>query len=199
MSASLPTVSVLVLNLNGRAYLDACLASLEAQVYPGDRFEVVVVDNGSTDGSLEFVRAAHPRVRIVKFASNRGFCAPYNAAIRDCGSQFVALLNNDTRVAPDWLAELVSAAQRHSAAAVAAKILSWNGEAIDFAGGVISFIGHSWQARFRRAGDTLVRRETAACRLRRIRAVRPHGVHRRWRLRRGVFSPTSRMSISAGG
>jgi GT2 family glycosyltransferase len=145
VSASLPTVSVLVLNLNGRAYLDACLASLEAQVYPGDRFEVVVVDNGSTDGSLEFVRAAHPRVRIVRFASNRGFCAPYNAAIRDCGSQFVALLNNDTRVAPDWLAELVSAAQRHSAAAVAAKILSWNGETIDFAGGVISFIGHSWQ------------------------------------------------------
>ena len=57
-----PTVSVLVLNLNGREYLDSCLASLEAQVYPRDRFEIVVVDNGSTDGSLEFVRAAYPRV-----------------------------------------------------------------------------------------------------------------------------------------
>ena len=145
MSASLSTVSVLVLNLNGREYLDSCLASLEAQDYPRERFEVVVVDNGSTDGSLEFVRVTYPRVRAVKFHSNLGFCAPYNAAIRNCESQFVALLNNDTRVAPDWLAELVSAAQRHAAAAVAAKILSWDGATIDFAGGVTSFIGHSWQ------------------------------------------------------
>ena len=146
MSASPPTVSVLVLNLNGREYLDSCLASLEAQVYPRERFEIVVIDNGSTDGSLEFVSAAYPRARVVKFASNQGFCAPYNAAVRDCESQFVALLNNDTRVAADWLTELVSAAQRHEAAAVAAKILSWDGTAIDFAGNVTSFIGHSWQA-----------------------------------------------------
>ncbi len=148
MSENLPTVSVLVLNLNGREYLDSCLASLEAQVYPRDRFEIVVVDNGSTDGSIEFVRATYPRVRVLGFDSNLGFCAPYNAAIRNCQSEFVALLNNDTRVAPDWLAELVSAAERHRAAAVASKILSWTGETIDFAGGVTSFIGHSWQAHF---------------------------------------------------
>ena len=146
MSESLPTVSVLVLNLNGREHLDSCLASLEAQVYARDRFEIVVVDNGSTDGSLEFVRAAHPRVRIVRFDSNRGFCAPYNDAARQCQSHFIALLNNDTRVAPDWLTELVSAARRHSAAAVAARILSWDAETVDFAGGVTSFIGHSWQS-----------------------------------------------------
>jgi GT2 family glycosyltransferase len=148
VSASRPTISVLVLNLDGREYLDSCLASLEAQVYPRDRFEIVVVDNGSTDGSLELVSGTYPRVRVVKFDSNLGFCAPYNAAIRDCESQFVALLNNDTRVAPDWLAALVSAAQRHDAAAVAAKILSWDGTTIDFAGGVTSFIGHSWQPDF---------------------------------------------------
>src|SRR6187455_1365271 len=134
MTEAFPTVSVLVLNLNGREYLDSCLASLEAQVYPRDRFEIVVVDNGSTDGSLELVSSTYPRVRVVKFDSNLGFCTPYNAAIRDCESQFVALLNNDTRVAPDWLAALVSAAQRHDAAAVAARILSWDGATIDFAG-----------------------------------------------------------------
>ena len=145
MSASLPTVSVLVLNLNGREYLDSCLASLEAQVYPRDRFEIVVVDNGSTDGSVELVSGTYPRVRVVKLHSNLGFCAPYNAAIQACESQFVAVLNNDTRVAPDWLPELVSAAQRHNAAAVASRILSWDGATIDFAGGVTSFIGHSWE------------------------------------------------------
>jgi GT2 family glycosyltransferase len=146
VSGSLPSVSVLVLNLNGREHLEPCLASLEAQAYPRDRFEIVVVDNGSTDGSLEFVRTACPRARIVAFESNRGFCAAYNAAIRDCESEFVALLNNDTRVAPDWLTELVSAADRHSAAAVASRILSWDGATVDFAGAVTSFIGHSWQS-----------------------------------------------------
>jgi GT2 family glycosyltransferase len=145
VSASLPTVSVLVLNLNGREHLDSCLASLEAQVYPRERFEIVVVDNGSTDGSLELVRSTYPRARLVKFDSNLGFCAPYNAAIRTCESEFVALLNNDTRVASDWLAELVSAAERHAAAAVASKIMSWDGATIDFAGGITSFLGHSWQ------------------------------------------------------
>jgi glycosyltransferase involved in cell wall biosynthesis len=52
MTGSFPRVSVLVLNLNGRQYLDACLSSLQEQLYPKDRFEVVVVDNGSTDESL---------------------------------------------------------------------------------------------------------------------------------------------------
>jgi glycosyltransferase involved in cell wall biosynthesis len=61
VSASRPTVSVLVLNLNGREFLDSCLASLEAQVYPSDRFEIVVVDNGSTDGSTELLKALHAR------------------------------------------------------------------------------------------------------------------------------------------
>ena len=144
MSASRPTVSVLVWNLNGREHLDSCLASLVDQVYPRDRFEIVVVDNGSTDGSRELVTAKYPGVRLVTFDSNLGFCAPCNAAIRECESRFVALLNNDTRVAPDWLTELVSAAERHAAAAVGSKILSWDGATIDFAGGVTSFLGHSW-------------------------------------------------------
>jgi GT2 family glycosyltransferase len=144
MSRSFPTVSILVLNRNGRHHLDSCLASLEAQVYPRDRFEIVLVDNGSTDGSLEFVAVAFPRVRVRRLDRNLGFCTPYNAAIRDSRSEFVALLNNDTRVAPDWIRQLVSTAERQRAAAVASKMLSWSGDTIDFAGGVTSIIGHSW-------------------------------------------------------
>ena len=104
VSTSLPRVSVLVLNLNGRQYLDACLSSLEAQAYPRDRFEIVVVDNGSADGSIAFVRERYPRTRVLGFESNRGFCAPYNAAVQSVATaDFVALLNNDTRVDPHWL------------------------------------------------------------------------------------------------
>jgi GT2 family glycosyltransferase len=149
VSGNPPRVSVLVLNLNGRQYLDDCLSSLQAQDYPDERFEIVVVDNGSTDGSLQFVREKFPRTRIVARASNGGFCAPYNVAVQSSDADFVALLNNDAKVDRYWLTELVSAARRHGAAAVASKILSWNGETIDFVGGLTSFVGHSWQVDFR--------------------------------------------------
>jgi GT2 family glycosyltransferase len=141
---NLPRVSVLLLNRNGRQYLDACFSSLEAQAYPRDRFEVVLVDTGSSDGSIAFVREKYPRTRVFAFQGEQGSCAPYNAAIRSCESRFVALLNDCSRVDPDWLAELVSAAERQDAAVVAPKILDWSGQRIDFAGGV-SFIGHAGQ------------------------------------------------------
>ena len=140
-----PTVSVLVLNLNGRNHLESCLPSLQSQTYSRDGFEIVVVDNGSTDGSLELVRECHPHVRIIVYGHNRGFAEAYNSAAGLCRTDFVAFLNNDTRVASDWLAELVAAAGRHAATSVASKIVDWDGERIDFAGGILSFVGHAWQ------------------------------------------------------
>jgi GT2 family glycosyltransferase len=149
VSGDFPRVSVLVLNLNGQQHLDACLSSIDAQDYPRDRVDVVLVDNGSTDGSVAFVRDKYPRTRVIARAANGGFCTPYNDAIRSSDAEFVALLNNDARVDPRWLTELVSAAHRHGAAAVASKILSWTGDTIDFVGGITSVVGHSWQVDFR--------------------------------------------------
>jgi len=145
---STPRVAVLVLNQNGREHLDSCLLSLEAQVYPRDRFEIEVVDNGSTDGSAERVRERFPGVQLLQFETNRGFSAAYNTAITQCSADFVALLNNDTRVEPTWLTELVTVAERHQASVVGSKILDWSGERIDFVGGDVSFVGHSWQRDF---------------------------------------------------
>ena len=84
----MPTVSVLVLNLNGLKHLASCLPSLESQTYPRDRFEIVLVDNGSTDGSLAFVREHHPGARIVAFGRNRGYGHAYNAATDLCRTDF---------------------------------------------------------------------------------------------------------------
>jgi GT2 family glycosyltransferase len=117
-----PTVSVLVLNLTGRADLETCLASLDTQTYPRDRFHVVAVDHDA----------------------HRGVCASYNAAVRSCDSDFVALLSSDARVDRDWLAALVSVAGQSKAAAVASKILDWSGDTIDFVGSTTSFVGHPW-------------------------------------------------------
>ena len=60
-------------------------------------------------------------------------------------SDYLVFLNNDTRVEPTWLSELVAAAARHDAQCVASRILDWDGGRIDFVGGLTSFIGHSWQ------------------------------------------------------
>ena len=139
------TASVLVLNHDGREHLATCLPSLERQTYPNESFEVVVVDNGSTDGSVEYVRARHPAVRVIPLRRNLGFAAAYNRAVTEVDHDWVALLNNDTRVESTWLEELVTTGRRHGAGAVASKILDWDGSRVDFVGALVSVIGHSWQ------------------------------------------------------
>src|SRR5262245_46193645 len=146
---SAPSVSVLVLNRNGREHLKACLSSLLALEYPVDRLAIQVIDNASTDDSIALVREHFPSVDVLPLESNLGFAEAYNVAVERASSEFVAILNNDTRVDRQWLAELTSAADRHSATAVASKILDWTGDRIDFVGGIVSFIGHAWQVDFR--------------------------------------------------
>lgn len=99
-----PAVSVIVVNWNGKHLLPDCLDSLSRQTFAD--FEVVLVDNGSADGSVEFVAVKYPDVRIIALSENLGFCGGNNAGIRATRSEYVVLLNNDTEVEPDWLAEL---------------------------------------------------------------------------------------------
>jgi len=102
-------VSVIILNWNGRDLLASCLASVAAQAY-GD-FETIVVDNGSSDGSLEMVGERFPEVRVVANAANEGYCRGNNQGIRAAGGTLVVLLNNDAEIAPDFLERLVEAAE----------------------------------------------------------------------------------------
>jgi GT2 family glycosyltransferase len=100
-------VSVIILNWNGRHFLERCLESLEAQTFQD--FEIVLVDNGSEDGSVPFLKEHFPQVRILLNRENTGFAAANNQAIRATDSEFIATLNNDTEVEPNWLEELVRA------------------------------------------------------------------------------------------
>src|SRR5512132_1454673 len=114
--------SVVVANWNGRSDLEGCLAALRAQTYQD--FEVIVVDNGSTDGSLELLEAEFTEVRVIPLGENLGFAAANNIGIREARGEYVALLNNDTEVDRRWLAELVASLERHPAAAsVTSKML----------------------------------------------------------------------------
>lgn len=122
MSHTDPLASVIVVNWNGRAHLERCLEALARQTVSS--FEIVVVDNGSTDGSAEMVGDSYPQVRLIRNRSNLGFAAANNQGIRAAGAPFVATLNNDTEARPDWLERLlVPALEDPGVGMVASKML----------------------------------------------------------------------------
>jgi GT2 family glycosyltransferase len=122
LSGDLPLVSVTIPNWNGAHHLPTCLDSLRAQTYP--RVEVIVADNGSTDGSLELLARDYLEVRVLALGENRGFTGACNAGMQSARGDFVVLLNNDTEADPHWVAEIVAAFQRHpEAGLVASKML----------------------------------------------------------------------------
>ncbi|MFQ5814864.1 MAG: glycosyltransferase family 2 protein, partial [Anaerolineae bacterium] len=109
-----PRVSIVIVNWNGKDLLGPGLSSLRQQHYHD--FEVVVVDNGSTDGSSAFVRESFPEVRLLELPTNRGFAGGCNVGIRATQSELIATLNNDTTVEPEWLGELIRAMDAHDEA-----------------------------------------------------------------------------------
>jgi hypothetical protein len=123
MSAAHPTVSVVIPNWNGLRWLDPCLEALAAQDRPAD--EIIVVDNGSTDGSVDHLRATYPDVAVHELGANTGFAHAANRGVERARGEFVALVNTDVVLAPDWLSRLVAALTNDpSAAAVACKMVS---------------------------------------------------------------------------
>jgi hypothetical protein len=130
-------ISVVIPNWNGRVWLGGCLAALAHQDLAPD--EVIVVDNGSSDGSVAYLREAHPGVRVIGLSSNTGFAHAVNEGLRAAAGDLVALVNTDVELAPDWLERMSRAAAEHpSAAAVACKMLSLHRpQVVDDAGDVL--------------------------------------------------------------
>lgn len=105
-----PFIRVVVINFDGGQMTIDCLQSLLATDYPADRFEIVMVDNGSLDDVVERVRVELPTVRIIESLHNTGFAGGCNLGIRAEGSyDHIALINNDATVDPGWLRPLVAA------------------------------------------------------------------------------------------
>jgi GT2 family glycosyltransferase len=123
MSDGLPSISVVIPNWNGRQWLAGCLGSLSRQ---GTRpLEVIVVDNGSTDGSLEELSRCHPDVSVLALGRNNGFAFAANRGIEAARGEVVALLNTDVVLEDGWLRQTCAAIASHpGAASVACKMLS---------------------------------------------------------------------------
>lgn len=117
-----PQVSIIIPNWNGSQHLATCLDSLREQRVQD--FEIILVDNGSTDGSQQFVRDEYPEVKLVELSSNQGFTGACLAGYALAQGRFVALLNNDTQCHPGWLEAIISAFELHEeVGSVASKIL----------------------------------------------------------------------------
>lgn len=136
----LPSVSIVVVNLNGAEHLRTCLPSLAELDYPEDHLDVIVVDNGSTDSSLEVLEQY--KVRVLAQEKNLGFAPAVNVGVGASTAECVVFLNNDIRVEPDFLRRLVEAYDPDGGfPCVGAQILSWDGESIDFAGATMNYYG----------------------------------------------------------
>lgn len=145
----MPTVSVIIANWNGKAYLPACLESLSAQTYTD--FEVLVVDNGSTDGSVDNLEVDWPGLRLVRLGINQGFAAANNQGAKLAAGEWLAFLNNDAYPEPGWLAALTAAAQQLPSYSVYASriLLIEPPELLDSCGDVYHISGNAWHRGYR--------------------------------------------------
>jgi GT2 family glycosyltransferase len=143
--------SVIVLNFNGRDFLVDCLDSLNRQSF--SNFETVVVDNGSSDGSITLVRERYPQVQVLALDKNYGFSIANNVALQRTlaqGTEYALLLNNDTVVSPNFVEEMVEVLEGDfMVGAACPKIYFVNQpETFWYAGGDFSL----WTARARHRG-----------------------------------------------
>lgn len=118
-------VAVIIPNWNGKKWLEISLASLMKQTYSS--FEIVVVDNGSTDDSVSFVSQNFPQVKIVCLDKNFGFATAINAGVKAVNTAYVAFVNNDTEIDKHWLSEIMQCAKKYpEVASFCSKLLNYD-------------------------------------------------------------------------
>ncbi len=138
------STSVVIPNWNGKHLLKTCLTSLQKQTLKN--FEIIVVDNGSVDGSVEYIKRYFPKVKLITLDKNYGFTRAVNEGIQKSLGNYIVLVNNDTESDKDYLKYLVLAAKNHSDVGfVTGKLLNfYNRELLDSAGDAVDVVGHSY-------------------------------------------------------
>ncbi len=147
MTNNVTQIAIVITNWNGRQYLEPCLQSIFAQDF--QNFTVFMVDNASTDDSVEFVRRQYPRVCVLQNDENVGLCAANNRGIMATESEFVLILNNDTELEPDCLGQLIQAIKKdpHIGMAATKMLLTDQRAMIESAGIVVDKAGIGWGLR----------------------------------------------------
>ncbi|WP_258083289.1 glycosyltransferase family 2 protein [Thermococcus thermotolerans] len=129
--------SVIIVTYNHKKYMKACLTS----VLDNNPLEVIVVDNGSTDGTVEFIEKEFPQVKIIKSPRNLGYGGGNNLGVKHARGEYVAILNPDTKVEKNWLEELLKPLKREEKLITTPKILTYEGSKINTCGNMDHFTG----------------------------------------------------------
>lgn len=145
-----PEVSIIIPNWNGVELLNICLSSISRQTFRD--FEVIVIDNGSSDSSVNYVRKNYSAFKIITFQKNLGFAKAVNKGIEKARGEYIFLLNNDTEIEKDCLKYLVKASLEHpEVGMVATKILNYlKRNVIDNTGDTIDAVGHLYSRGFKK-------------------------------------------------
>ncbi|MFM9908384.1 MAG: glycosyltransferase family 2 protein [Chitinophagaceae bacterium] len=130
-----PSVSIVILNWNGRKYLDQFLPSILNTTYPNK--EIVIIDNASTDDSVNFVENKFPTIKIIRLPVNYGFAKGYNEGLKQVKADYFVLLNSDVEVEPGWIEPCMELLESNKNIAVCQpKVLQYNNKTLfEYAGG----------------------------------------------------------------
>ena len=131
-------VAIVIAHWNKKDLISGCLDALREQTF--ESFSIIIVDNGSTDGSVELIKEKYPEVKLIELPQNTGFAYPNNLGIteafNDPENEYIIALNNDTKVAPNYIEELVASAKRHpEAGSIQPKVVNF------FEHGIIDSVG----------------------------------------------------------
>ena len=142
-----PFVSIIIVNYNGAKYLHECLNSIKKIEYRS--YEVIIIDNASSDDSIPIIKNEFPWVRMVKLSNNFGFANGSNIGSKYANGEFLVFLNNDTKVDTEWLSELVKVIiSDNSIATCGSKMFFYGGDIINHAGASITLLGNSFDIGF---------------------------------------------------
>ena len=136
---SSPKISVIIVNYNGKKLLEKCLESLFKIDY--NNFEVILVDNNSTDGSMEFVTKNYPKIIVIKLDSNKGFAEPNNIGTKIAKGEYLLFLNNDTVTTTNFISEMVNVLEKDEKIAICQSLLLKPDGNIDSSGDFIDKMG----------------------------------------------------------
>lgn len=123
MPQNTPKVSIIIVNFNGKKFLQSCIDSILNQTYPQEKIEIIIVDNSSSDGSVFFLRKNYPSLKIIELSSNLGFTGGNNVGIDHATGDYLIFLNNDTAVDSHWVEELIDASKSIKTGIVSSKLL----------------------------------------------------------------------------
>jgi len=139
MAKELPLVSILIVNWNGKKHLKEALGSIKRITHKN--YEVIIVDQGSNDGSVSYIKKRHPYVKLVEIKENLGFAGGNNVGVKYARGKYILFLNNDTKLEPDFLTYLVGAIAEKGVGVVQPKILFYDGAEIQSTGSFLTKSG----------------------------------------------------------